>query len=140
MLLDLTDQRLAVCRLPADAKLPTWADLTPSRDPATHSDAPATPIISITRTTDELSIIADERLVPDDVEAARGWRALVVRGPLDFALTGVLASLAAPLAEADVPIFVLSTYDTDWLLIPDKHLATAIDTLRAAGHEVHPQP
>jgi uncharacterized protein len=70
------------------------------------------------------------------VECERGWRALVVRGPLDFALTGVLASLATPLAEAGVSIFALSTYDTDYVLVREAQLRDAVAALAAAGNDV----
>lgn len=60
-----------------------------------------------------------------------------VRGPLPFALTGILASLSAPLAEAAVPVFAISTYDTDWLLIRDTRLGVATAALKDAGHEIH---
>ncbi len=66
----------------------------------------------------------------------RGWRGLKVAGPLDFALTGVLASLAGPLAEAGVSIFAISTYDTDYLFVREEQLGAAIDALRRAGFAI----
>jgi uncharacterized protein len=122
--LDLWAPRLAVCRLAADAGLPTWVDLA------------ARPLVCVARTEDELSIVHPEHLVPDEVEAERGWRALSVRGPLAFELTGILASLAAPLADAAVPIFAISTHDTDWLLVPELRLQAAVSALENAGHRV----
>jgi len=113
---------LAVCRLAADAPLADWMD--------------AGAFSSVTRTPDELSVVCAEAAVPEGITAERGWRALHVDGPLDFAMTGVLARLAAPLAEAGVPIFVVSTFDTDWLLVKAEHLARAVGTLRQSGHEV----
>ncbi len=83
-------------------------------------------------------MVCPERAVPAGVDAERGWRCLRVRGPLAFELTGVLASLASPLAAAGVPIFALSTFDTDYLLIPGARLETAVDVLRTAGHRLHP--
>jgi uncharacterized protein len=124
--LDLDPTPLAVCRLPAHAAVPPWID-----------DAGG-PLRSATRTRDELSIVVAEQAVPAEVQAERGWRALRVRGPLAFSLTGVLASLAGPLADAEVPIFVLSTYDTDWVLVPDGRLNAAVAALTSAGHHVHP--
>ena len=91
---------------------------------------------AIVRTAEELSIVCAEQAVPPGVICQRGWRGLKVAGPLDFALTGVLASLAGPLAEAAVSIFAISTYDTDYLLIREVQLDTAIDALRRAGHAV----
>lgn len=121
--LEVHHGRLAVCRLPPTAPVPDWADV-------------ADPLVSITRTADELSIVAPQGAVPPGVPSEDGWCALAVRGPLDFALTGILAGLALPLAEAGVPIFVVSTYETDWLLVREGHLDDAITALEDAGHRV----
>jgi enamine deaminase RidA (YjgF/YER057c/UK114 family) len=74
--------------------------------------------------------------VPPDVPLEPGWRALSVAGPLDLGLTGVLASLAAPLAEAGVPLLAIGTHDTDHLLVKAADLDRALAALAAAGHEV----
>lgn len=124
MELDVHPERLAVCRLDPSEPTPGWV-----------TDA-AGPLVSVTRTAEELSVVVGEEAVPQQVRAERGWRALSVRGPLDFSLTGVLASLAGSLADAGIPIFVVSTYDTDWLLVRDRDLDGAVDTLQRAGHEV----
>jgi hypothetical protein len=92
------------------------------------------------RTAAELSVVCEEGAVPDAVRAQRGWRALEVSGPLDLAMTGVLASLAVPLADAGVPIFAVSTYDTDYVLVPGARLHDAVTALRAAGHHVDGGP
>lgn len=126
MTLDLWPGLLAVCRLAPDAPPADWMT--------------AGAVSSVTRTPAELSVVCAEAAVPEAVVAERGWRALAVRGPLDFALTGVLARLAAPLAEAGVPIFVVSTYDTDVLMVQGGQLAEAVAALRAAGHEVREGP
>lgn len=94
------------------------------------------PLASITRTADELSVVCAEATVPQRVQAERGWRALRVEGPLEFSLTGVLASLAVPLAEAGISIFAISTFNTDWLLVQSVRLGEAVEALRDAGHEV----
>lgn len=112
----------AVARLgPADP-VPEWAA--------------AGAITSITRTPGELSIVCAAGAVPAGVRAETGWRALVLEGPIPFAQTGVLASLAAPLAEARIGLFVVSTYDTDLVLVKEADLERAVVTLRAAGHLV----
>jgi hypothetical protein len=100
-----------VCRLPASAPIPKWF-------------VPGV-LAGLTYTGAELSIVAPEETVPTDVVAERGWRAISVEGPLDFGLTGVLASLAGPLAEAGVSIFAVSTYDTDYVLVPADRLDDA---------------
>lgn len=125
MELDLHATLLAVCRLPPDDAIPGWARSTPH------------PLVSVTRTATELSIVAPQANVPPGVQAETGWRALSVRGRLSFHLTGILASLSVPLAEAEVPIFVLSTHDTDWLLVGHDRLGDACVALEAAGHRIH---
>jgi uncharacterized protein len=64
------------------------------------------------------------------------FRALEVQGPLEFALTGVLASVLTPLADAEISVFTLSTFDTDWILVPAGSTGAATRALRAAGHTV----
>ena len=121
--LDLLPSPFAVCRLPAGSPAPEWA---------------VGELCSITHTTEELSVVCPESAVPEAVRSQSGWRCFKVRGPLAFELTGVLASLTAPLAEAGVPIFALSTFDTDYLLVPGDDLETALSALGAAGHRLHP--
>jgi uncharacterized protein len=120
--LDVLPGSFAVCRLSADASLPAWAS--------------GAAFSSVTRTPHELSILCDGEAVPADVEAQRGFRALRVRGPLDFSLTGILAALAGALAAAAVSIFPISTYDTDYLFVRAVDLNRSIAALRAAGHTV----
>ncbi len=122
MTLDVLPGRLAVCRLAPSASVAPWMQ--------------AGALWSVTRTDAELSVVCAEGAVPEGVTAERGWRALRVRGPLDFALTGVLAGLARSLAEADVSIFAVSTFDTDVLLVKADRLTDAVGALRAAGHDV----
>jgi uncharacterized protein len=125
---------LVVARLAPDAPVPP-APAVPVAPPG----APAPrPLWSVTRTAAELSIVCSPGDVPPGAVVEPGWRALAVAGPLDFALTGVLAALAVPLAEAGVSIFAASTYDTDHVLVRD--LDGAVRALRAAGHEVDDAP
>lgn len=121
MKLSLFPNRLAVCRLSADAPLPDW---------------PRGQFLSITRTPAELSIVCDEAAVPPDIQAERGWRAFEVEGPIPFETTGVAAGLTAPLAASGISVFLISTYDTDWLLVKEAALERAADALRAAGYVV----
>ena len=96
--------RFAICRLDARDAIPAWA-------------GPSSNLLSITRTDRELSIVAAEEAVPDSVKAERGWVALRIAGTLDLSLIGILSRLTAALAEANVPVFVISTHDTDVLLV-----------------------
>lgn len=91
---------------------------------------------SITRSNDELSIVCGEPVVPREVKHEGDWRALQAVGPFGFDEIGVAASFTAPLADAGVPIFVISTFDTDYLLVKNGVLERCIATLEAAGHQV----
>ncbi|UQU65045.1 ACT domain-containing protein [Couchioplanes caeruleus] len=124
--LDLLPEEYAVCRLPAGSPLP--ASLSNGPDDKS--------VISVTWAPDEMSIICPSDRVPDGATVEAAWRCLRVVGPLDLALTGVLASLVTPLADARVNIIAFSTYDTDYLLVPRVRLSEAIDTLSAVGHRI----
>ena len=121
MRLSLLAAPLAVCRLAPDAPLPAW---------------PRGAFLSITRTPDELSIVCEDDAVPADVQAERNWRALKLEGPIPFEMTGVASALLAPLAAAKISVFLISTYDTDYLLLKSDVFAQALDVLRAAGYDV----
>ncbi len=120
--LGIIEDRLSVCRLEPDAKLPDWAV--------------SGPLFSVTRTADELSVVCDESAVPEDVKHESGWRCLKLAGPFEFSLTGVLLSVLEPLAEVKVGIFAVSTFDTDYVLVKDEQLDFAVRALRARGHEI----
>ena len=106
---------LAVVRLDASCNIPFWG---------TEGD-----FFSITKTQEELSVVCSEDKVPENVKVEKGWRCLKVEGPLDFGLTGILASLAQPLAEAKISIFSISTFDTDYILVKKENLQKAIAIL-----------
>jgi len=93
-------------------------------------------LVSVTRTAGELSVVCPSESAPVGIESEPGWRLLTVRGPFEFTLTGILAALAGALAADGVPLFALSTFDTDHLLVKDADLARATDALREAGHDV----
>jgi NAD+ diphosphatase len=106
----------ALVRLDPAAPLPDWVP----RDAA---------LVALARTAAELSIVCPQEAVPSGVTARRGYAALRVEGPLDHALVGVLAGLTAALADAGVPVFAVSTYDTDYLLVPHADLDRALAAL-----------
>ncbi len=118
----LLPQCSAVCRLDSHSAVPAWAT--------------SGPFFCVARTAEELSIVCEEQRVPAGTQAAPGWRALRLHGPIAFTETGVLASLVQPLAAAAVGIFVVSTYDTDYLLVQQEQLESALAALRRSGHEV----
>jgi len=122
MTLDLIPGSFAICRLAPDAERPGWAARSA--------------FSSTTRTPSELSIVCASDDVPEAVAAQRGYRGLVVHGPLDFSLVGIVAALAAVLAAAAISIFVVSTYDTDYVFVRDFDLDRAVAALRGAGHTV----
>jgi hypothetical protein len=85
---------------------------------------------------DELSIVCRQEVVPEGVVCERDWRCLRVAGTMPFTVVGVLASLTAPLAGAGISVFVLSTFDTDYVLVKSADSERAMAVLRAAGHEI----
>ena len=120
--LKILPNRMSVCRLDADAPLPDWIDQSG--------------FYSITRTAEELTIVCEETLVVPGITGNSGWRCFKVEGPLDFSETGIIFSLTQPLAQNAISVFVISTFDTDYLMVKEKDLAKAIDVLNAAGHWV----
>jgi len=120
--LSVLPQRFALCRLDPDDVIPDWVS--------------GYSFWSVTRTDEELSVVLPGESLPSGWKAEKGWRCLKVLGPLDFSLTGILASLSAPLAEAGISIFAISTYDTDYVLVRDKDLDKAKNVLSESGHVV----
>ncbi len=114
--------RLAVCRLDPEEAVPSWA--------TTGS------LSSVTRTGEELSVVCAEEAVPDGVKPEKGWRCLRIRGSLVFSEIGVLSSIAAPLARAGISIFVVSTYNTDNILVKEELLRAAQAVLASEGHTI----
>jgi hypothetical protein len=112
----------AVARLEAQESTPAWAQQS-----AFHT---------VSRTPTGGSVLCPWEDVPEDVRREGPFRAFEVEGPLDFALTGVLAALLAPLAEAGISVFVHSTFDTDYVLVRAERLDAASAALRAAGHAI----
>jgi hypothetical protein len=110
----------AVCQMPAHEPAPEWAMRGA--------------FWSVSRTPAELSVICEERHVPDGVRSQRGWACIQLAGKFPFETAGVLAAVVEPLAEAGVPVFAMSTYDTDWVLAPGEKLEEAVRALKAAGH------
>lgn len=115
--------RYAIVRLRVEDAIPTWA-------------LSSTEFSSITRTVEELSIVCDQSLVPSTCSFEADRRLVKVDGPLDFALTGILSTLLQPLAAAKVSVFTISTFDTDYILIHEEKLATALAIWNSEGHQI----
>jgi hypothetical protein len=114
----------AVVRLAPDAPILNWS---------TKGD-----FTSVTRTPDELSIVCPAENLPADVHTPHQWICLKLEGPFPFSQTGVLLAFIEPLSNNGVPIFAISTYDTDYVLIQEE-FGWAIDVLQRAGHELWPR-
>ncbi len=119
--LELLSGNYVICRIEPNRSIPEWA----------HGE-----FVSITRTRDELSIVCTDRNVPDDVQRESGWRCLRVAGKLDFSLVGIIATITAILADADISTFIISTFDTDYLLVREVDLDGTTAALLEAGHSV----
>lgn len=115
-------EKLAVVRLPPGAEVPEWAE--------------SSSLFSITATATETSVVCATRSVPTKVVSQKPFTAFAVQGPLDFEEYGVLAALLTPLAEAKVSVFTISTFDTDWILIPMGKVEAATEAWRRHGHTV----
>jgi hypothetical protein len=120
--LSLLPPKYAVCQLHPDKHIPYWALLGD--------------FVSLTRTPEELSIVCQQDNVPEDIEAERGWRCVQVQGAFDFSVAGVNASLAVPLANADISVLAIATFATDYLLIKEEKVERALLVLEQAGHSI----
>ena len=114
----------AIVRLAPDAPVPSWAGRGE--------------FSSITRTPDELSIVCPMENLPADVSSPHRWICLKLEGPFPFNLTGVLLSFIEPLSSSGIPIFAISTFDTDYVLVQEEWEEAALDVLQQAGHELIP--
>lgn len=113
---------MAITHLDPEAEVPVWADQGR--------------FSCVVRTRESLTIVGPQASAPEDFASDRGWRCIEVQGPLDLSLTGILASLTAPLAQAGVPVFALSSYETDFILVRDTRLVEARLALEGAGFQV----
>ena len=113
---------MAICRLDPNEELPPWAG--------------SSVLSSITRTRVETTVVCPEENVPAGITCNKSWRCLRIRGVLDLSQTGILSSLTAPLAEEGLPVYALSTYSTDLILIKEKDLFRAVLALTRSGNRV----
>jgi uncharacterized protein len=122
--LEVLTGNYAIYRFAPDSSIPDWA-------------LNATGFSSITRTSDELSIVCESIITDiEDVRQDAGWACLKLIGPFAFDLTGILTSVLNPLRDAEIGIFAISTFDTDYVLVKLEHLESAVLTLENAGHTI----
>lgn len=124
--LSVLPETMSVLKLDSSEAFPQWALKKSS-------------FVSITYTNEELSIVCAQEAVPshvEDMEISDEWRCIKVEGPLDFSLTGILSSLISPLAEAEISIFAISTFDTDYLLVKSNTLKRTLQILAEHGHSI----
>ena len=114
------DGLFAICRLDPGDDVPSWSS--------------ESPFLSVTRSSDELSIVCSQYVIPHTIRCSGNWRLLRIEGVLDLQLTGVLSNLLTPLAVAGVTVFVLSTFNTDYVMVPEQMFDRACEVLKAEGH------
>ncbi len=118
----ILENNYSVCRLDSKAEIPLW----PFKSE----------FYSITKTEDEVSIVCETTLLPENVQMEKDWRIFKVLGPLDFSLVGVLSEISTILANAGVSLFAISTYDTDYILVKEKDLCLASKVLRKKNYNI----
>jgi len=120
--ISILPDHLAICRLDPDDDIPQWA----------LKDR----FICITRTLEELSIVAPASLIPAHLPHDRGWKCVKIEGPLDLTLSGLLVSVISPLSQAGISVLVIATYDTDYFLVKEAQIALAVQIMKGEGHDV----
>lgn len=120
--LKLLEGKFALCQLPPDDFIPGWAW--------------AGELACVAATPQELSVLCAEKAAPSEVASQKGWRVLEVEGPLDPNTVGVIARISSALAEAAIPLCVISTYGTDYFLVKDEDLRRALEVLEGEGNKI----
>ena len=118
----LLQNTFAIVRMAPSDKTPRWAA--------------GGPLVSVTRTESELSIVCREAVVPAGTHADRGWQCLRVEGPMPLTMVGVAAEFTSILAKAGISVFVVATFDTDYVLVKGDKMDAATKALKSAGHTV----
>lgn len=116
------NERLAIARLNPDEELPNLGGIGE--------------FFSITKTPEEISIVIPEKYLVSSWKCDSGWRYLKVKGPLDFDLVGILASILNPLSEDGINVFTISTFDTDYILVKQRNLNRTIEVLKKNGFKI----
>ncbi len=122
MIFKILENKYGICRLQSSTLIPEWAG--------------ASEFSSFTRTEDELSVVCLEDNIPHEIQCERGWKVLKIEGPLEFSMIGVLSEVSLLLANEKISIFVISTFDTDYILVNELNLSRAVEVLIQAKHLV----
>lgn len=122
LVLSTLDGFFAICKLNPQTKIPNWALKGE--------------FYSITRTSEELSILCPQKIIPDEITSVGRWRGLKIEGPFKFTEIGILNSITAPMASVNISLLSISTFDTDYVFIQDDQFEDALLILAANGHEV----
>jgi hypothetical protein len=126
MNLTVLEKKYSIYRFELNCVLPEWIYLSE--------------LYSITKTEDEVSVVAEQTdIIPDKSVCNKDWRILKIAGPLDFSLVGIIADISAILKDAKIPIFTISTYDTDYILIKQRDLKTGIKALTDKEYKIQQQ-
>lgn len=121
--LKVLHQKYSISRYQPDSVLPDWIYLSE--------------FYSITKTFEELSVVAAQPdPMPENIAGSKDWRVLKIIGPLDFSLIGVIAEISNILKDARVPIFTISTYNTDYILVKEKDLDITIKSLMDKNYTI----
>ncbi len=112
----------AVCQISNREKVPSWVE--------------EKGFFSVTKTEDEISVVMLQDKISKEIKAEKDWRILKVEGILDFSLIGILAKISSVLAENQISIFVISTFNTDYILVKEEKIEKAMAVLNLEGYEI----
>jgi hypothetical protein len=113
----------SICQLDPKSEIPAWASKGV--------------FFSITHTSYELSIICEQKFIPENTKCEPNWHVLMIEGPFNFGEIGILDSITKHLAQASISLLAVSTFDTDFVLIKSSQFNEAIKILRSAGHRIN---
>lgn len=109
----------SICRLNKEDKIPDWVNKSE--------------FYSITQTDNELSIVCHQENVPVSVKSERNWKIIAIDEELDFSLIGIISKISTLLAENNISIFVVSTFDTDYILVKQENFDKTVKLLETIG-------
>lgn len=114
----------SIYRLKKDSIVPAWVYNSP--------------FYSVTSTQDELSIVCKTVKITwdEDIKTDKHWRILKINGPLDLSLVGIIATISSLLKENKIPIFTISTFDTDYILVKNQDLKKTMSVLAKTDHKI----